>query len=763
MENNKGWRRLVEKNTINLLEAITKQKNNDLIIFTTYVFDPIFFDGYILRKLKQNNPNATIIILMDGKNYSKLQDDFTRETGIEYALIPIAANLFHSKIFLFISKSKLHVFVGSHNLTLSGVSQNLEISFESDNNLLVNDCLEYVNYLLEKNLDSKNPWYKKIEPYLHRNDQSSSLLTNENEPILDQCLRIVSKKLNLIRQVVIFSPYFSKTNQLIEKILSCNPTEIKLCIQKNNHNLDTSNLNSFELLSLNELKTKQESRRLHSKFIAFRGSEKDLILVGSPNFTSPALLKTSNDGNFESALLLEQNYDLFSNNFKLNSITNTEIENSKRVILEQSDSGVIPEVLLNFAYFDDLNRLNIECKSKTKKLITAEFYSDEDKITKSFELDEGKNSVSLSSISREINEICFTENNKPISNRIRICSPKGMKIRIGFELEDSRSVQKSLVEIVDFDDIANFCLALFSPDTDKIGDSSSSDVSEITPSPGKRSKTKTSSGLFDLLNQLFRLSVTRTPQGGSDKSHVTKTTQAHQKEIDELISDLIDRMIIKFEREVIPKSNFAKRYSVYLVIALKLLKKLEDAKTHGISSVHVISGLDRMIARDPSFSDLDWQEKIEVLFLLIEVAKEVELGLHNPHKFDEESILSELKLVFSNYLKKDDPIEKISNELKNCEKYGLILEIGDAERNIIKEIFQQVLLRLSIHERLDYPKKLIHVLDNEIDPSKITSAYDTLKIFLEKDVELRDKINQETQFLENKQNVDAIKRIINKI
>ena len=44
---------MAEKNTINLLEAIEEQKNNDLIIFTTFTFDPIFFDAYILRKLKQ--------------------------------------------------------------------------------------------------------------------------------------------------------------------------------------------------------------------------------------------------------------------------------------------------------------------------------------------------------------------------------------------------------------------------------------------------------------------------------------------------------------------------------------------------------------------------------------------------------------------------------------------------------------------------------------------------------------------------------------
>ena len=92
---------MAEKNTIKLLDEIKKQTKNDLIIFTTFTFDPIFFDAYILRKLKQNNPNATIIILMDFKLYSRLReekDDFTEVTGVEYVLLPIYGNLFHSKI-----------------------------------------------------------------------------------------------------------------------------------------------------------------------------------------------------------------------------------------------------------------------------------------------------------------------------------------------------------------------------------------------------------------------------------------------------------------------------------------------------------------------------------------------------------------------------------------------------------------------------------------------------------------------------------------
>ena len=203
---------MAEKNTINLLsDVIVKQEKNDLIIFTTFTFDPIFFDAYILRKLQKKNPNATIIILMDFNLYSKLRDDFTEITGVEYGLLPIhSKQVFHSKIFMFISESKKQTIIGSHNLTLSGLAQNLELCFESDDNVLFEDCISYVHSLLEKNLDSKNPLFEKIAPYLGSKTQNQRLLTNENEGILVQCLKLVSEQLKSIEEIIIFSPYFSE-------------------------------------------------------------------------------------------------------------------------------------------------------------------------------------------------------------------------------------------------------------------------------------------------------------------------------------------------------------------------------------------------------------------------------------------------------------------------------------------------------------------------------------------------------------------------
>ena len=63
---------MAEQNTIKLVEKIIAQEKNDLIIFTTYTFDPIFFDTYILQKLKEKNPNAAIIVLVDSNVISKM-------------------------------------------------------------------------------------------------------------------------------------------------------------------------------------------------------------------------------------------------------------------------------------------------------------------------------------------------------------------------------------------------------------------------------------------------------------------------------------------------------------------------------------------------------------------------------------------------------------------------------------------------------------------------------------------------------------------
>ena len=90
---------MAEKNTIKLLDEIKKQTKNDLIIFTTFTFDPIFFDAYMLRILQKNNPDATIIILMDFKQYTKIKDEDGCLAFINYGSIKLPATIKKNKIY----------------------------------------------------------------------------------------------------------------------------------------------------------------------------------------------------------------------------------------------------------------------------------------------------------------------------------------------------------------------------------------------------------------------------------------------------------------------------------------------------------------------------------------------------------------------------------------------------------------------------------------------------------------------------------------
>jgi len=743
---------MVEK-SINLLETIKKEKNNDLIVFTTFVFDPIFFDGYILRKLKQNNPNSIIIVLMDSKIYSTIENEFTSETGKEYALIPVDGNLFHSKIFLFKSKSKSKVLIGSHNLTLSGITQNLELSFDSDNEQLASDSLEYIASLLRKNLDSKNPWYKRLEPFL-KNTKNSILITNEKDSILDQTLNLVKNQTKRVNEIIVFSPYFSKVELIIKKLLDLNPKEIKICVQKNNHNLDTINLKNFTSVSLNEV-TPNNLRRLHSKFIVFRSSGKDLILMGSPNFTSPALLETSTIGNYETALLLEEDYELFSKNFKITSITEKDVKNSKRPDKITSVHFQRPQIMINFAYFDDFGRLNIEYKSKIRADVNL--FSENEKTNTSISIESGKQTIQVLSVPITVNEIWISKDNKIISNRVRVCSPKVMKIRTGLVLEDSKSVQKVLSEVVSLEDIENILLNVFPQPNERISDYSQSHPDIPIPMPGKHTSHNANQGRFNILSRLISNSSPRNKSSSPPEEGKTGIKHPQQtKEPDESIFDLIKKFTKRFEKEVILKTTITKRYSIYLVIALKLIKKIKTGEIIGKTSESVISGLNSMIVKDTSFSNFSITEKMEILYLLITLANEVEHNLRMPYKFDHKAILLKYKPLILNYLEKENPLESLFQELKQPEKYGF----DEIDKNLLKEFLQQEFLQHPILDRLEICKKKIYALEYETNVDKINLGYPTLHLFLSKDAELRNRITPEIRKLKDEQNREAISKIL---
>jgi len=693
---------MAEQNIIDLPKKITEQKNNDLIIFTTFTFDPIFFDAYILKKLKENNRNAAIIVLMDSKLKSKLdkKKDFTDQSGVAYALIPISGNLFHPKIFMFGSKSKKQIFLGSHNLTNSGLAVNLELCFSSNDTVLFENCVDYVNSLLKKNLRSDHPLFKKIEPYVNSKTKNQRLLTNENEPILDKCLRDVSKQLNSIDEVIIFSPFFSETKRLIEKIMTLNPTVIKLCVQKNNHNLDPSTVGSFDRLLLNEVCI--GNRSLHSKFIVFKSPGKDLILIGSPNFTRPALLETNNgDGNFESAILWEQNSDDFINYLKIKPISKNEVKTSQREFDKSAGSQTKTDTTIIFAYLDDFDYLHIDYKSETEKSVTLEFY-DEEQVTvptKLIQLEKGVHSIRISSMSTKINKICFTKNDKRVSNLTPVCNlGKALRIRSVLNLKDSVSIEKLFHDNpVSFEGLADILYhfnTTISDDSDEPTNSAdrenTSESGETRPSGIRKTKSKSNDGGYDFIKKILKTSVKTQTGSTSGQKHGDKTNPKNPEK-NESVKKVMKYLKDRFKNIITTHPKIPNVYWIFLECELLCLRLIESKNNEkDLLPSTIINYLNEIISEDENFSRRGI-DKIKIWAILVTLTKLYHKNLKRRYEFDNAEILCAFKSIFdrkkdsetyfvmAGMFEKLEKIPKFKNKIDNQAEFPVDDERIDKE------------------------------------------------------------------------------------
>ena len=702
---------MAEQNTIKLTEEITNQKKNDLIIFTTYTFDPIFFDAYILGELRKNNPNAAIIVLMDSKLKSKLDEkkDFTNESGNSYALIPISGNLFHPKIFMFGKEKKEsnkdpkppQIFLGSHNLTNSGLAVNLELCFSSNDTVLFDNCIDYVHSLLKENLGNPDhELLKKIEPYLgNSKTKKQRLLTNENEPILDKCIKDVSNQLESIDEIIIFSPFFSKTERLIEKIMTLKPNVIKLCIQKDNHDLKTSEVGSFDKLELNEVKNK---RKLHSKFIVFKSPDKDLILLGSPNFTRPALLKTNSEGgNFESAILWEQNSDDFINHLEIKPISENEVKTSQRKFDESEGSQTKTDVTISFVYLDDFGRLEINYNSKIEKSVKLEFY-DEDGVqidTVDFSLERGANNKPISSKSSKIKEICFTENDKRISNLSRVCNlQKALKTKSVLNLNDKEAIKNLLNDNLDDleGSIANILSHLDAalPDvkvvkTDKKKEPEMEEDDDEGHEINRRKRTPLFD--FDFLKKILKIPVKTQTESTSEKKHSNITNPKDADEIEHYKKGMKD-MKDRFKNIITNYPKIPNLYWFFLEVEIRCLRIIESkSNKQDPLPATIINYLNEIISEDENFSKRD-EDKIKIWAILLTLTKLYHKNLNRPYEFDNAEILCAFKPLIvhkkdsETYNYEDDIFEELEKLPKFKKKIDNQAEFVVDDERIEEEI-----------------------------------------------------------------------------
>jgi HKD family nuclease len=374
---------MVKENRIDLLKEFEKQRDNEYIILTTYTFDPVFFDAFLLPKLEKNNQSAEIIVLMDAKQYEQTYPKFTTITGVKYHLLPVymKEGFFHPKMFIFFSKSenRVTVYLGSANLTLRGFTDNAELisKIEYDledkigRNLIMS--LDIIRKLYANGLVADNAFKESVKELTDDQLIKSSSIAEENfmvihnvdEPILDQLISAIPKE--KFDELFVLAPLASCT--VLEKILEKIAVgKVIMALQRGNHNVKDIEpfKNVCKQFNVNfELREAvfEDSRKFHSKIIWLK-SGKNYLLVGSPNFTDSALTKKAEKGNFEVAVLykdIDPKPIMSDISFKKISDLKSFLSSAVEHVIETSQFGVI-------IYSAEFNHLTKKLKVRTEKI-----------------------------------------------------------------------------------------------------------------------------------------------------------------------------------------------------------------------------------------------------------------------------------------------------------------------------------------------------------------------------------------------------------
>lgn len=304
---------------ISVLDAI---KGGDIqaSLLTTFNANLRFYEDLILRRLTAAGSRNNVLVMDERQCALALESAATRPNlaGVGYTLVPVSVSgAFHPKICLLAGKQRASLFIGSHNLTISGFGYNREVSSLQR--------LSGVRGSPERKA-FEHAW-STIRGWLQRSDLPQPLLESaykldrvfglQSEPpegdttllaqhagstgLLDQLAAIAPAQ---VTRVAMIGAFFDAEGQFVSDLLKRWPAA-KIVLGVEPATVCLSNLPASENLKVVDASNLgRADGYLHAKAVYLQGALGDsLFACGSANPSAPAWLTTGTRANTEAMLV----------------------------------------------------------------------------------------------------------------------------------------------------------------------------------------------------------------------------------------------------------------------------------------------------------------------------------------------------------------------------------------------------------------------------------------------------------------------------
>jgi hypothetical protein len=280
----------------------------ELVLLTTFGFDPMFFERRVLPS-KALSRARRILVFMDSNEWGKVlaSREPIRALNQRYLVVPVTgrSGVFHPKIGILLSEQRVRAYCGSTNLTRAGFTFNIELinCVSADVSQvsppaaqpLVRSAFELFQHIADgasgNGAELARQWLHEAriswrfgEP-AGEVDRSVELLHTADHGLLDQCLDRIGET---TEEILIVSPFWDSDLRQLTCFREHWPNaRIRVVAQSGTSNLDPEQLRRV-LPNAHVESPVGGGRVLHAKLVAWRSGTKWSCLVGSANCTDAA-------------------------------------------------------------------------------------------------------------------------------------------------------------------------------------------------------------------------------------------------------------------------------------------------------------------------------------------------------------------------------------------------------------------------------------------------------------------------------------------
>ena len=321
---------MAELNQVSILEDIQRSRQRyELSFITTFNAYLPFYEAVIYRRLKAAGSRVNTVLMDANQCAAVFRDPHTKPilAGRDYTLIPVSAagGAFHPKLFFFIGRHRCRLYVGSHNLTLSGFGRNRELTaaFEVERDSDPEDLAVFRKAWSYLRLWTSRQPGDVLAPFdLAEQMAHWALLPDENEntesseniffasdisgvPLWEQLRNHLPDS---ARRLTLISPFFGGDLDFTERLINdFKPEEFIVGVEPETVQI---NADAFQKLSdvrfVNAESLRDGQGYLHAKALVIEtGDGEEFIIVGSANASRAAWLGEPRRRNIEAVVLLQ--------------------------------------------------------------------------------------------------------------------------------------------------------------------------------------------------------------------------------------------------------------------------------------------------------------------------------------------------------------------------------------------------------------------------------------------------------------------------